>query len=141
MFQLFQEIPIAVGTLPGEYPIKVPHYVLLLCRGDVDLDWQWKVAKWIVHSSAMTAAAWGPNTTKWDDAIDWALILEQDEGRLDNARFILTTWHDDEPIEDTMEFLEPLFSDKPPCEGLLVLNAQNTSVPLGKIGSLLCKSN
>lgn len=137
MFKILKEISISEGVLPPVYPIQVPHYVLLLCRGDVDPDWQCEVAKWIVHSTATTVAAWGPHTTKWDDAIDWALILEQHEGRLDPNRFVLTAWHDHEPIEDTLEFLEPVHSDKPPCEGLLVLNAQNTALPLGYIGRLL----
>ena len=48
---------------------------------------------------------WGPNSTLWDDSVDWAYIQQSyDETLSADEEFVVTTWHDDEPLEETIDF-------------------------------------
>jgi len=60
-----------------------------------------QIASDIARSSCQYALTFGRECEEWHDAIDWACL---DEG-MPEGRFLMTTWHDDEPIEDVIDFL------------------------------------
>jgi hypothetical protein len=43
--------------------------------------------------------AWGPNCSSWDDSVDWA-DREARNFEDDDARFVMTTWHECDTLED-----------------------------------------
>jgi hypothetical protein len=45
--------------------------------------------------------AWGKNCSSWDDSVDHANLEEFNYGEIPDDRFVMTTWHDDEPIQET----------------------------------------
>ena len=48
--------------------------------------------------------AWGRDCSLWDDSVDWAFLEQYDYGEYPKDKFVMTTWHDDETLEDTLEF-------------------------------------
>lgn len=61
------------------------------------------LAEELVARGCRYAVCWGPQSSSWDDAIDWVGVDAELEGRL--APFVMTTWHGQEPLEETVEFL------------------------------------
>ena len=48
--------------------------------------------------------AWGKGCSSWDDSVDYANIDAWDCGNIPDEHFVMTTWHDDEPLEDVFGF-------------------------------------
>ena len=66
-------------------------------------------------------------TTFWHDAVDKAHLQEFDYGDVPDDRFVMTTWHDNESLEDVM-FFAKFAAEHPTIElsRLLVLDVGNT---------------
>ena len=60
-----------------------------------------RIASDVVASRCQYALTYGNECQMWHDAIDMAGI---DAGGPE-SRFLMTTWHDDEPIEDVIDYL------------------------------------
>lgn len=104
--------------MPGE----LPHYIHLLPEAsmpDVHLHarrmvivaeagvsgaWQARVSDWIVAQGILYVMAWGVDCSTWDDAVDWALLAAFDYENVPAERFAMTTWHEDEPLEEVFRF-------------------------------------
>jgi hypothetical protein len=50
--------------------------------------------------------AWGADSSAWDDSVDRANLAVFNYGEIPDARFVMTTWHDDEPLSETFWFAE-----------------------------------
>jgi len=48
--------------------------------------------------------AWGKDCSTWDTAVDEACLAKHDYGTIPEQDFVMTTWHDDEPLEDVFFF-------------------------------------
>ena len=48
--------------------------------------------------------AWGINATSWDDSVDIAFIKTDPDFNPPRDRHVMTTWHDNETIEDVIGF-------------------------------------
>ena len=48
--------------------------------------------------------AWGINCSEWDDAVDWANLELFDFGDIPVDQDIVTTWHDDQPLNEVFSF-------------------------------------
>jgi len=62
-----------------------------------------RLADSLVDTQAMAVAAIGPNCTLFDDAVDCSFIDKNSENE-EEMPHVLTTWHDDETIEDVIEY-------------------------------------
>jgi len=62
-------------------------------------DWQSEVSDWLVSSGCRYMMAWGPASTTWDDSVDWSDLAAR-KFKEDDSRFVMTTWHDDETLEN-----------------------------------------
>ena len=58
----------------------------------------------MVESGCLYMMAWGQECSTWDDSVDWANIDKHDKGEIPEDEFVVTTWHDDEPLEDVFWF-------------------------------------
>ena len=47
---------------------------------------------------------WGKNSTEWDTSVDIANIQKFDYQEIPEDSFVMTTWHDSEPLTETMWF-------------------------------------
>jgi hypothetical protein len=92
--------------------VKAPHryvtpfndgeYVLLLviCDPDIPADVQDAISDQIVKTGCRYALCFGFGCSTWDTSIDSSSL----RANTPDERFIMTTWHDDEPIEDVVDF-------------------------------------
>ncbi|MDQ2091314.1 DUF7684 family protein [Marimonas arenosa] len=142
MFTTVTELAVDLSAPPPDLQAQAGLYVLILCRGDIDPDWQWDMARKIALAHPVLVAAWGPGTTTWDDAIDMVCIVGEALGGIPHPPEILTTWHDGEPLEETVAFLatSPKY-DQAPADKLLILDMGNTSATASDVARLLARQD
>lgn len=81
-----------------------PFKAVLVLEQAIADDWQDRVSEWLVRSGCLYMMAWGVGCSSWDDSVDWA---NHDVTGLDDIpddQFVMTTWHDDEPLVETFWF-------------------------------------
>lgn len=69
-------------------------------------DWQSAASKWLVDSGCLSMMAWGENCTSWDDAVDFAMLERFDFGEIPDDQFVMTTWHESEPLAEVLWFAQ-----------------------------------
>lgn len=62
-------------------------------------DWRKRIAEWLVY-----VVAWGVECEEWHDTVDWAVLEVFDFGDIPDDKFVMTTWHDDEPLSEALWF-------------------------------------
>ena len=80
--------------------------VLAIHNNNVTNDWRNQCSDWIVKSKqCYWALAWGHECSIWDDALDYS-YLEFCNYDLpeDNDYNFMTTWHENQTLEDVIEF-------------------------------------
>lgn len=48
--------------------------------------------------------AWGKGCSSWDDSVDYANMKELGYNDIPEEQFIMTTWHEDEPLREVFWF-------------------------------------
>ena len=48
--------------------------------------------------------AWGTECSSWDDSVDWANIEALDYLEIPDDKFVMTTWHANEPLSEALWF-------------------------------------
>ena len=91
------------ATLP-ELDGMPPFRAVVLVREIVSNDWRNRVSDWLVAAGCLYALAWGQDCSIWDDAVDWASIGAFDFKPIPPEHFVMTTWHEDETIEEVFWF-------------------------------------
>lgn len=84
------------------------HKTLLIIEDAVDREWQHALSSWIAMSGCLYFLAWGEGCSSWDDSVDIALLEIYDFGDIPEDNLIMTTWHDDEPLEEVFWFAKYL---------------------------------
>ena len=92
----------ATGPLP-EIAFEPPFKVAFVADIAADAKRHEGVARWLDQSGARYFCAWGVQCSQWHDAVDWAQIEAWPDDMPDD-QFCMTTWHENEPIEDMMYF-------------------------------------
>jgi hypothetical protein len=67
-------------------------------------EWQFFVSEWLVRAGCLYMMAWGGDCSRWDDSVDDANGAAFTFGEIPDDAFIMTTWHADEPLRETMWF-------------------------------------
>ena len=83
-----------------------PFRAVVIAEQEVDEDWRKVVAEWLVGSGCLYAVAWGVDCEKWHNSIDWAVLESFDYGNIPDDRFVMTTWHANEPMSEAFWFAE-----------------------------------
>lgn len=101
--------PVQYIHLPPESALPVldgprPFRAVLVLETEVEAIWQGDVSRWLVESGCLYALSFGPRCSSWDDSIDEASLEKFDFGEVPPAHFVLTTWHDDEPLSEVFWF-------------------------------------
>jgi hypothetical protein len=76
-------------------------FLLVVASDSVSDDQRDQIASDVVRSSCQYALTFGPQCEAWHDAIDSACFHDG----VTKDRFLMTTWHSEEPIEDVVDFL------------------------------------
>jgi hypothetical protein len=91
--------------LPDLLPY-APYRAVLVLDAEHGQEWQKEVSEWLVRSGCLYMMAWGVRCSTWDDSVDWANI-DRFEGRdIPDERFVLTTWHDDETLDEVFWYAD-----------------------------------
>jgi len=97
------EEPIYIHLPKGKSPPPIdplPCRMVILIEDDVSPEWQDEVSKWVVKTGCLYMMAWGENCSSWDDSVDFANLEDHDYNEIPDDKFVMTTWHDDEPVEE-----------------------------------------
>ncbi|EBA16821.1 hypothetical protein RSK20926_03414 [Roseobacter sp. SK209-2-6] len=95
--------------LPADVPISIPTGMtrfkcLILIEREISNDYRNEVSAALVAAGCLYALAWGLDCSIWDDAVDWAFLEHYDYGEYPEDKFVMTTWHDNETLEETVDF-------------------------------------
>jgi len=83
-------------------PFEDGHALLLVIASPlVSVEQRARITSDIVESRCQYALTFGHDCELWHDLIDETCV---GDGTTDE-RFLMTTWHDDEPIDDVVDFL------------------------------------
>jgi hypothetical protein len=62
------------------------------------------ISEWLVSSGCLYMMAWGLECSSWDDSVDMANIVAFEYGEIPDGSFVMTTWHESEPLEEVFWF-------------------------------------
>ena len=81
-----------------------PFKAVVVIDEPVASEWRQLVSEWLVRSGCLYMIAWGTGCSLWDDSVDYASLAEYNYGDIPDDKFVMTTWHDDEPLSDAFWF-------------------------------------
>ena len=81
-----------------------PNRTIVIVEQDVSDEWQDAVSHWIVDSGCLYMMAWGRKCSSWDDSVDHATRGKFDNQAVPDEAFVMTTWHEDEPLHEVFFF-------------------------------------
>jgi hypothetical protein len=104
-------------------------YVVLLVinRKDILYREQKELSEKLVNSGCRYAVCFGFECSSWDDSIDYAYIFSDPNLDPPKERFVMTTWHESEPIEEVVEYFRwnTVFEDFVPKRFLVLFVGEN----------------
>jgi len=92
---------------PGQAPPDLscgPFRALIVSEAEVTQEWRDRIAAWLLRSGCLYVVAWGVGCVEWHDTVDRIHLEEFDFGDIPDDRFVMTTWHADEPLSEAMWF-------------------------------------
>ena len=89
--------------LPDIFELE-PFRAIVVVESPVSANWQALVSSWLVRSGCRYMMAWGIDCSSWDDSVDFASIEADDFQEIPDDRFVMTTWHDDVPLDEVFFF-------------------------------------
>lgn len=102
------EAPEYVHLRPGDAPPSLddiaPFKAVVVVDADATPEWQSQISDWLVRSGCRYMMAWGRKCTEWNDSVDEASHARSDFGEIPEDDFVMTTWHDDEPLKEAFWF-------------------------------------
>ena len=77
-----------------------PYRAVVIIEIPVTADWRGRVSDWLVKSGCLYMMAWGLDCSLWDDSVDYANLDEFEYNDIPDDRFVMTTWHEKESLQD-----------------------------------------
>lgn len=78
--------------------------IVVACDPRITPGEQVGISMQLVANDCRYVLAWGINSSTWDDSVDMAFIGSDPEFNPPVERLVMTTWHDDETIDDVVSF-------------------------------------
>lgn len=96
--------------------------LLVACDPNLSNDERNALADAAVAANCRYACCLGIACSQWDDAIDWAYLATNENFDPPGETFVMTTWHENEPLSDTVFFFMNCtsFDDFVPTHRLIV---------------------
>lgn len=79
------------GAALSPMPLPAPFRAVVIDEGGAPPTWQAAVSTWLVESGCRYMMAWGPGSTTWDDAVDFANLERFDFGDIPQDESVMTT--------------------------------------------------
>lgn len=80
-----------------------PFRAVIVAEIEVDEVWRNQIAAKLVEVGCLYVVAWGIDCEEWHDSVDWA-NLEAFDYDVPDESFVMTTWHNDEPLSEAFWF-------------------------------------
>lgn len=93
-----------------------PSRFVLVVEASASEHWRERVCGWMIERGCLYMMAWGPENDPWERAVDRANIEDFANCDIPKDKFIYTTSHDDEPLENVFWFSKEMASH--PCVAL-----------------------
>ena len=97
-------LQVAEGASLPQAVLPTPFRAVVVAEESVSAEWQALVSEWLVRCGCLYMVAWGANCSSWDDSVDWANIEAFDFKQIPEDRFVMTTWHEDQPLSEALWF-------------------------------------
>ncbi|MEO8673039.1 MAG: hypothetical protein ABI411_17105 [Tahibacter sp.] len=97
-------LQLSPNTDPPDLPSSPAMRAVVIIDADVAPDWQRFVSQWLVRSGCLYMLAWGPGCSSWDDSVDFASIERHGFQAIPDDESVMTTWHENDPLEDVFHF-------------------------------------
>ena len=81
-----------------------PTRVVLIAEGATSHEFKESVAKELAQGNCLYFMAWGSECEAWHDAVDMENIEQFEFKEIPEERFIMTTWHESEPLSEVFWF-------------------------------------
>jgi hypothetical protein len=81
-----------------------PFRAIVVVEDAVQPEWQSVASKWLVDSGCVYMLAWGQGCSSWDTSVDLANLQAFGYGQIPEDRFVMTTWHEHEPLSEVFWF-------------------------------------
>lgn len=81
-----------------------PYKAVVVIEETVSRASQEAISKWLVDTGCLYMMAWGPDCGSWDTSVDEANIEKFGYGEIPEDAFVMTTWHEKEPLEEVFWF-------------------------------------
>ena len=105
-----------------------PFRSVVVVEETVTPEWQATVSEWLVKSGCLYMMAWGKECSSWDDSVDNANLAEFNYEEIPKDKFVMTTWHDNEPLKEVFFFSKYNgFHPNVELENTLLLHISNTN--------------
>ena len=78
--------------------------LLIVADPDISMDEQNSVSEEMVRQGCRYAVCTGYQCSQWDDSIDFAYLGSDPDFSPSDVRFVMTTSHEEEPLEDVVDF-------------------------------------
>ena len=99
--------PAYVHLVPGAQPPALrprPFRAIVVAEQSVAPDWQSEVSAWLIQAGCLYMMAWGTDCSCWDDSVDMANLELFGFADIPDDKFVMTTWHEKEPLSDVFLF-------------------------------------
>ncbi len=99
--------PVYLHLGPGRDPSGPalgPFKAVVIIEAPVTVEWRARVSQWLVESGCLYMSAWGLECSLWDDSVDFANLDAFAFGDIPDDKFVMTTWHEDEPLSEVLWF-------------------------------------
>jgi hypothetical protein len=121
-------------------PFNSQEYIVLLVINDSDVSdvEQKDLSEQLVASRIRYAVCTGYECSTWDDSIDYAFIFSDPNLEPPKERFVMTTWHENESIEDVVEYFRwnTVFDDFVPKNFLALFVGESSELYYRTLKSL-----
>jgi len=100
-------VPVYVHVEPGSQPPQLkphPSRFVVIVESESSPKWQAEMSSWMVRVGCLYMMAWGVACSTWDDSVDAANLEGFEYGHIPEERFVMTTWHERDPLEEVFWF-------------------------------------
>jgi hypothetical protein len=106
------EVPVYLHLQPGATLPNIGHLApfraVVIIESEASAEWRSDVSNWLVHSGCLDMMAWGKDCSLWDDSVDTANIGHFPFKEVPEDRFVVTTWHDSDPLDEVFYYCKHL---------------------------------
>lgn len=99
-----QYIHLPSGSSTQALDVEPPFAAIVIIDAEVSPEWRHEVSEWLIEAGCLNMMAWGRDCSLWDDSVDWAFLKAFNFGDYPEEKFVTTSWHEDESLEDVFHF-------------------------------------